>query len=339
MQNLALIAAERGLGQLPLSAFDEARVAALFDMADQVTLISVVLGKPLAVRARRAPMRRVHWTQTLQGLPHHLAIAWPQNDGPQGPANICFGRDSNALRAYQNAMCEAVERDAMAIVLPSLRWASMDTLQREAQTDLGMIDPRQVFSFSEYQYKLPGFPLDRFDPAANLPWVRMEGLTNSGQVWMLADFVTRRTAMTAAPSEAGPPSRPYSFVSSSGCAASPSRHHALQNALLELIERDAFMRFWMNRRHAVRLDFDRAELGAGTTALCQRLKREGCRLALLRLATPWAHVVLSVAQHPALKFTLCGAGVDWALADAAHKAMGEIATGVLARLAGAQTRR
>ncbi|WP_395058840.1 YcaO-like family protein [Polaromonas sp.] len=337
MQNLALIAAECGLGQLPLSAFDEERVASLFGLADQVPLISIVLGKPRPVQARRDSARRVRWTQTLSGLPHHLAIAWPQNDSPQGPSNICFGRDTNALRAYQKAMCEAVERDAMAMALPTLRWASLDALQREAQADLTVIDPRQVLRFSERQYKLPGFPLYRFDSAAILPWVRMDDLMASGNAWMLADFVTRRSAMPV-PCTADPLSKPYTFVNSSGCAASPSRHHALQNALLELIERDAFMRFWMSRRYAVRLDFDRAELGADTTALYRRLTKEGCRVVLLRLATPWAHVVLSVAQHPALKFTLCGAGADWTLAGAAHKAMGEIATGVLARLAGVQTR-
>lgn len=338
MQNLALIAAERGLGQLPLSAFDEARVAALFDLADQVPLISVVLGKPLPAQARRKTARRVRWTQTLSGLPHHLAIAWPQNDSPQGPSNICFGRDTQALRAYQKAMCEAVERDAMAMALPSLRWVSLEALQREAQADLTVLDPRQVLSFAEQQYELPSFPLDRFDPTATLPWVQMDKLAAPGHAWVLADFVTRRSAMTAAPTEAGSPPKPYAFVNSSGCAASPSRHHALQNALLELIERDAFMRFWMSRRGAVRLDLDQAALNTDTPALCQRLVREGCRVTLLRLATPWAHVVLSVAQHPTLKFTLCGAGAGWALADAAHKAMGEIATGVLARLAGVQTR-
>lgn len=338
MQNLALIAAERGLGQLPLSAFDEARVAALLDLADQVPLISVVLGKPLPARARRQSARRVRWTQTLPGLPHHLAIAWPQNDSPQGPSNICFGRDTNALRAYQKAMCEAVERDAMAMALPCLRWASLNALQREAGAPTTVIDPRQVLKFAENQYDQPGFPLDPFDPAAILPWVQMDELTAPGHAWMLADFVTRRSAMAVAPADAGSPSRPYAFVNSSGCAASPSRHHALQNALLELIERDAFMRFWMSRRGAVRLDLDCAELGADTRTLCQRLMQEGCRVALLRLTTPWAHVVLSVAQHSALRFTLCGAGADWTLAAAAQKAMGEIATGVLARLAGVQTR-
>lgn len=336
MQNLALISAQHGLGQLPLSAFDEERVAALLELSGQVPLISVVLGKPAPIRGDKLLARRVRWAQTLPGLPHHLAIAWPQKDSLQGPSNICFGRDANALMAYQKAMCEAVERDAMAMSLPSVRWASARHL--EAEPILAVVDPRRVVRFAEHQYAQVGFPLDPFDAEAALPWIRMDDLTAPGQVWMLADFATRRSAMAFPSGENDAMPRPYAYVNSSGCAASPSRHHALQNALLELVERDAFMRFWMTRQGATVLDPHSETLRPGTSLLCQRLIREGCRVTLLQLATPWAQMVLSVAQHPQLQFTLCGAGADWAVADAAHKAMGEIATGVLARLAGVQTR-
>lgn len=343
MQNLALIAAQRGLGQLPLSAFDEERVATLLELGDEVPLISVVLGKP-APTALTAPTpgprlraRRVRWSQTLPGLPHHLAMAWPQNDSPQGPSNICFGKDANPLTAYQKAMCEAVERDAMALALPSLRWASLRELQRESGDASSVIDPRLVLRFADHQYAQAGFPLTPFDPQALLPWIRMDDLTTQGQAWMLADFATRRSAMAAIPVEAGAVPKPYAFVNSSGCAASPNRCHALQNALLELVERDAFMRFWMSRQGAVPLSLTAEALGEATRKLCQHLMQQGCRVTLLRLTTPWAQVVLSVAQHASLQFTLCGAGAGWTVADAVHKAMGEITTGVLARLAGVQT--
>lgn len=338
MQNLALIAADRGLGQLPLSAFDEERVAMLFALAGQVPLISVVLGNCTPFQKARMPVRRVRWAQTLPGLTQHLAIGWPQNERPPGPADVCFGRDAHPLRAYQKAFCEVVERDSMASAFPSLRWASWRDLHGKADEAFAVVDPRHVLRFGDQQYAGADFPLAPFDPTAPYPWIQMDGLVTPTQVWMLGDFVTRRAAMPAPPAEGVPPGGPYAFANSSGCAASPSRHHALQNALLELVERDAFMRFWMTRRGAIPLDLHSETLGVETTLLCQRLVQEGCRVTLLRLATPWAHVVLSVAQHPTLKFTLCGAGAGWALADAAHKAMGEIATGVLARLAGVQTR-
>lgn len=340
MQNLALIAAQRGLGQLPLSAFDEERLATLVALGDEVPLISVVLGKPAPTVSSPSPRltaRRVRWSQTLPGLPHHLAMAWPQSDSLQGPANICFGKDANPLTAYQKAMCEAVEREAMAQVLPSLRWASLKELQRESRRASSVIDPRLVLRFADQQYTQAGFPLAPLNADAALPWVRMVSLTSQERVWMLADFATRRSALAAAPAAPGAAPKPYAFVNSSGCAASPSPYHALQNALLELVERDAFMRFWMSRKGAVALDVNAGALDEEARSLCERLTREGCRVTLLRLATPWAHVVLSVAQHASLQFTLCGAGAGWAMADAVHKAMGEITTGVLARLAGVQT--
>jgi ribosomal protein S12 methylthiotransferase accessory factor len=102
-----------------------------------------------------------------------------------------------------------------------------------------------------------------------------------------------------------------------------------------LVERDAFMRMWLQRTGAWELPTHL--LDDATQATAQRLRDEGGRVIFLELQSVFACVVLCVAQFPAHSFTLCGAGAHWDLATTARKALAEVATGSLARLAGVQT--
>lgn len=343
LQNLGLIASQLGLGQLPMSAFDDERAIKLFELGDDAPLISVVLGQRAAVETVLHPKPQVRWGEAQLDLPHNFAIARSMRDGSFDDASgmassvACFGKDTDALKAYQKAVCEAVERETLTCRPSAVRWASMAALHKEG---IDAIDPRHVLRFADDQYADPKFPLRGFDAEAIYPWVPMQEITCKTQTWMLADFTVRRAAIGEEFRFPSPVAQQYAHVSSSGCAASPNTGYALQNALLELIERDAFMRFWLTRQGAVSLNIQAiAQLKpfSETVSLAKRMTLAGCRVTLLQLATCWAKVVLSVVQHPERHFTLIGAGGAWTIEAAASKAMDEISTSVFAHLTGLDT--
>ncbi|HSV53835.1 MAG TPA: YcaO-like family protein [Burkholderiaceae bacterium] len=346
LQNVALIAAERRLGQLPLAAFDDGRVAALCNLQHKTPLVTVVLGKPqippIGFKLRHEDYCAVRWAQTLEGLPYELAISRDRRETIKGKEpDYCFGRDNDPLVAYQKARCEVIERSLMRNAPPGLRWERWDTLTKTQHSMLrAAVHPHQVLRFSPLQYAAWGATalLAPFDETALYPWIAMQGLNSDTSCWMLADLlVSRKTVLshTFPAQGGGAVGQRYAYATSSGCAASPSKAHALQNALLELVERDAFMRLWLQRTGAWELPA--RLLDATTQATVQRLRNEGGQVVFLELQSAFAQVVLCMAQFASRSFTLCGAGAHWDLAKAARKALGEVATGSLARLAGVQT--
>jgi thiazole/oxazole-forming peptide maturase SagD family component len=232
------------------------------------------------------------------------------------------------------------ERGLMRRVPAGLHWASFHDLTARSDGSRHAVHPRTVLRFAPAQYATwgPDAPLKPFDESAVHPWIPMESLTGDAPCWMLADLlisraaVVRHSMLVSAETSAG---GRYAFANSSGCAASPSRRYALENAVLELVERDAFMRLWLQRAGAC--EFSSQLLETATQATVNRLREMGGEVIFLRLLSVFAEVVLCVAQFRAQSFTLCGAGAHWDLCVAAHKALSEVATGSIARLAGVQT--
>jgi ribosomal protein S12 methylthiotransferase accessory factor len=169
------------------------------------------------------------------------------------------GKGATLEDAVRSAIGEGVERYAASLWHPShLIRASFHQLEPAA------FDPRALVLCDPEQYAQPGFPYAPFDPDRPLIWATGQWL-DSGEPVCLPALATYMNF---------PADRDDRFAetTSNGLAAGLTTEDATLRALYELIERDAFMLFWLASRPAAPIALDNAD------PLVQRALAEAARL-------------------------------------------------------------
>ncbi len=154
------------------------------------------------------------------------------------------------------ALGEAAERYSASLVPDEgVVLSSADELGAEAA------EPERFALFREDQYAAPDFAPVPFLGSTRVRWVRGAALPSGAPAWLPVQLVYL-TALPPAPGEAL-----IGYTTSSGLACAPTFGEALERALLELVERDAFVLTWTNR-----LSLPRLEIGgcAGAEAFLGR---------------------------------------------------------------------
>ena len=170
-----------------------------------------------------------------------LATAWCETAHPHVASGGGSGITVEDARAA--AIGEAVERysascvDAGALVVATAR-----ELGRAA------IDPARFALYSARQYASPGFPYVPFDDETRLAWVAGARLPDGSPAWLPAQLVYLRGTDDETR---------ICRATSSGLACHPDPDEATLAALLEVLERDAFMLTWKARLSWPLLDWSR----------------------------------------------------------------------------------
>jgi ribosomal protein S12 methylthiotransferase accessory factor len=138
--------------------------------------------------------------------------------------------------------CAPVEEDArvIAVVEALERYCGISPSRREVTARFNAVRADAVFPpdlplFSEAQYAGAGFRFSRFDRDRPLRWV-----------WGF-ELTARRPRLVPSAAVHYAEDDPLLEETSSGMAAHSARSRALLGAVLELVERDAFMIHWLNR--------------------------------------------------------------------------------------------
>lgn len=160
-----------------------------------------------------------------------LVTAWCETAYPQAASG--GGSGTTAPRARAAAIGEAVERYSACCVDP-------DALVVASARELGpaAVDPASFALYSTRQYASPRFPYVPFDADTRIAWVEATALADATPAWLpaqlvyLGDFRDEPRICRA---------------TSSGLACHVSRSEATLAALLEVLERDAFMLTWKAR--------------------------------------------------------------------------------------------
>ena len=151
----------------------------------------------------------------------------------------------DADRAEALALIEGMER------LFALSFCPPERIVQARYSDIAAdaLDPRIFPLYAEEQYQEPGFPLQRFDPGACIPWVWGMDITAADTpVLVPADLVF------------GSSSGARIFrANSNGAACHSSLPHAVINGIYETVERDALMVAWLNRLALPRVEFERTD--------------------------------------------------------------------------------
>jgi len=167
------------------------------------------------------------------------------------------------------AVGEAIERYSAARYRPAdLRRAARDELSED------VLDPRQIGLYEDAQYATPGFPFARFDSGRPMVWARGCWLDTGLPVWVPALLAYRNFRVRHKEN--------FCQVTTNGLAAGIDFDDAAMRALLELVERDAFMVTWLARRPGRRLLVDDS-LDPGTREVLRQLRALGTDTELFLL--------------------------------------------------------
>jgi ribosomal protein S12 methylthiotransferase accessory factor len=151
-------------------------------------------------------------------------------------------RRDSALAA---ALGEAVERYSAACA------PAPDLLVVGSARDIGgeAVQPARFALFSDEQYDEDRFPYHRFMDTTELTWTQGFALPDGEPAFLPAQLVYLSDAYGAEPVR-------IASSTSNGLACHATREEAVLSALLELVERDAFMIVWSNRLSLPRLSWE-----------------------------------------------------------------------------------
>lgn len=209
----------------------------------------------------------------------------------------CGGKGFTEQAAVTGALGEAIERYSASIGPHNSITATITELAAPA------IPAHQLIHYSDAQYRTADFGYHPPEVEAPLAWVTAEWLDGSGQVWVPADLAYYR------------PGSRLAQITSNGLAAGLSYADAAARAILEAIERDAFLRTWATRSTPPRIDvhpevltqsLPLAELTsqmhrAGLIVEFYQLAAAGDVTAVLAVAradeSPWPAATVATAAH------------------------------------------
>ena len=223
--------------------------------------------------------------------------------------NVCGGLDASDGIAHLLTIVEGLERYCGLFSRPP----DVVAPYRDV-ADRAMLPP-ELPLFSAAQYRQPDFPFRPFDASEALSWMWGDSLTHG----------TRRLVPRSAVFY-GPTDDLLVDECSSGVAAGTSAVDAANRAVLEMVERDAFMIFWLNRLSPPLVDLATLPGGFARSAAAE-LRSMGHEPMAVNVTTDLGiPVFLSIAlradgKYPAL---ILGAGCDFAAERALDKAFREL---------------
>jgi thiazole/oxazole-forming peptide maturase SagD family component len=315
-QNAHLVASECDISTVEVGGFYEQTLSAVQVLPNEFTpLTSVVMGHPAnsAEQSEDSEYIEFKWSPPITDeyeLPYSLALA-RMSDGNQ--QSWSSGKAVSPKLARTKALTEAREWHACGNKPEGLACKSYSELE-------SAIDPREIMNFHDRQYEQEEFPLERFDPESPHSWVSGVDVITEEAVWIPADAVYYSSAF-----DGGLPR--YAFASTSGVAAHPDRKQALQNSVLELVERDAFMITYLAKLTQPTINPD--SLPNNLRQRIRALEEVGFRVWVKDISVGLAPVVFVFAQSEKQGVTLCSACAGFDPDEALDHALMELEQSVL----------
>jgi ribosomal protein S12 methylthiotransferase accessory factor len=153
------------------------------------------------------------------------------------------GKGRNKQEAIGSAIGEALERYCACSLDPRrIRRASFVALGGAA------VPPDEFVLYSDTQYSARDFSYRRWNPQGELNWISACELGENLPVFVPAALVSM-TPLPQGLDEFAP------IANSNGMATGPTLEAAVLSGLCELIERDAFLIYWMNQLPAPELQY------------------------------------------------------------------------------------
>jgi ribosomal protein S12 methylthiotransferase accessory factor len=260
------------------------------------------------------PHLNLSFNDLLENAVFHLAEAEIQWES--GLQSIGWGRDQDRENAQWKAINEAVERYCCTRPLTFVHACAAHLPD--------YLNPEDFVRYTSSQFEERGFPFERFDPASWRYWVPAWSVLSEKETLVMADLVCSPRAF-----DVDYRAQLMTHASSSGCAAADRLDLAILRAMLELIERDAFMRHWFAQRPGYRID--PCSLPTEIRTRFAVLHDLGCQVGLQWLNMGMHPTWLAWAQHTELHFTSIGSACGLEGEPSLETALNELETQALAR--------
>lgn len=225
------------------------------------------------------------------GLPIVATAAAPHvvaEDGSLRQLPVGWGKGATMAGAVISAMGEAVERYSASLPEPDrIVWAAADDLAGDC------LDPGRYYT--DEQLGRSGFPYVAYDRSLVHPWVEGHCLVTGAPVWVPA--VLAYLALDL---------KPENLVcqgTSNGLAASTDADDAALRAVLELVERDAFLTTWRTGTRARRLRLETGDLDPMLVGVIEAVEGLGGAVEV--------HVLSTTACGTAVVAVARGDGENW----------------------------
>lgn len=201
--------------------------------------------------------------------------------------------------------------------------ASHAATRRMRRSTIGALDgaavaPTELVLFSNAQYATKDFPYSPWREDAEIPWMRALDPLTCESMWVPATLVYLNYSGEQPQDFLCPPT-------SSGLAAGATFADAIRSALLELIEREAFLVAWMNRLAAPEVDAE--ELPAGLRAIARAFDNACARIRFFVLPTDmpaWVVLALALGRDESMPAAVAGLGCEMEIEAALRKALFEV---------------
>jgi ribosomal protein S12 methylthiotransferase accessory factor len=335
LQNASLTAAHLNVGHAIIGGYTEEVVLNLLQQNDSQgatsnELPSMVFGasifgamptdKQLQLADTKFKMKFqwVNEASDIYPMQSHLARTQLVVNGEERP--LTWGRGASAWLAMRKAEAEAIEREGFYAPQRIVQGA-MHELDQGAWSKL--IHPERFCKYSPAQYQRKDFRYQPFDPLHNYAWAQGTNLLTQKPALALAELVFATKALKGL---GYPVNRPFALMTSSGCAAGLTREDAVYRGLLEVIERDAFMRHWLAQNGGEIINPQTYPVSIQQAI--QAVERTGAQVVVQRLPSQWAEVALVSVKHSGKHFTTMATSAALTFEKAVLGALDEIETRV-----------
>lgn len=228
------------------------------------------------------------------------------------------GRACDAPTALVKAEAEAWERRG---------WLTLKAGREGSIGDIaGAMVPSAIAAYAPQQYACKGFPFAPFSPDKRYVWIEATDARTGGLARIPAEYVFAARCLPESIR-----ANLLTNVSTSGVAAWTDPQRALQLGVLELIERDAFLRHWIARRSPATMC--ESTMPADAQHRIRLLRETGARVIVSRLDDAQVPVFTVFVQDIARPFTAITAAAAFDQETALIKALDEAEGRVLHSLA------
>ncbi|MDY6775711.1 MAG: YcaO-like family protein [Halobacteria archaeon] len=231
------------------------------------------------------------------GVPYYVVEIADTPFSDASSPDVAAGVSVDWQKALMKAMGEGLERYSAAVY----RHDEFENATYDAMVDEGRdpIDPADLALFSDGQYD----DVPYTDPSSSpvIEWTPGYSLTRDDGVAVPAEFVYFPFDSEFAPGI------------TTGLALGSTQTEAIKSGLLEVIERDACMKTWLEDRRPEKIEFDVTDLGTETSELVSRVRSAGIDIHASYLTAeidvPVVGVALTSDEYP--RFAVAaGASLD-----------------------------
>lgn len=263
-QNIHLAALSEDIATVEIGGFLEKSLMKIIGLGkDYVPLTTIIFGKATTEELHNS-LGEIHWREKVSDrytIPFYMCFGrmptWKKGEW-------ACGRSRNANHASQKVISEMLEWNAFTD-LNGVIYDAYENLDPSVR-----IHPEQIVRYHPLQYRngIRGcHPFNESDDKAG--WVCGVDIKSGKEKFVLADLVLYPYQ---------PRSQRYSYANSSGCATHQSIEKAVESALYELAERDAFLLHWINQISPRQITHQ--SLPSWARVRIQNLEKAGLRVSI-----------------------------------------------------------